>query len=1272
MAAANWNHEKSDIVVSQVIRSIILGCFLIFSVPAHSDTPVPPTIVSLDFFEIEPCGNALCTLGPYYLETYTFPTQTPNNNFETWCPEAGWGQIGWPTGAYSPICMNGAYPVTGYTSSEYTCPGGKYLNPVDLQCHDKPVDAHKNTGFCLPCALKQLFGDPINSGTGNSLQHENDYIGQGVFPLVAVRTYNSDASEVGSGPWGGQWRGHYDRTVTSGTSGAGTPTTATVQRGDGRAFTFNPGLVVGDQAMMLTRPTQLSTYGWIRDPDVVGKLVMSGQDSNNVPTAWTYVNEQDETERYNASGQLVSITNLAGQVQTLTYSDGTTGANGGYILDANGNATTTTLPAGKLIRVTDPAGRTLQYGYDANGHVVKMTDPAGGVYHYAYDASNNLTGITYPDGKTRTYLYGEAANVSGTPNAGVTYTHSLTGIVDQNGNRYATWTFDAAGRAASSELGASGSGINKVSLAYAAPDANGNSTTSVTDVRGVARTYSFSNVVGMVKTTGITGQPCDGCFSAYGFDGNGNVAFRSDFNGNTTCYAYDQTRNLETVRLEGLAPATGTTPTACPANLSTYAPSTTAGSVERKITTQWHATWRLPVTIAEPLRITTYTYDAQGNVLTKTIQPTADATGAAGVTAAPAGTARTWTYTYNAAGQVLTVDGPRTDVADITTYTYDTQGNLTSVKNALNQTSTLGGYDAHGHAGTITDPNGLATSLTWDVRGRLTARSRGGEVTSYTYDGVGNLTNVSLPSGASYTYTYDAAHRLTQITDLQGNYIAYTLDTAGNRTAEKVYNSTGTVVQTHSRVFDSLNHLVQDIGAVNQTTVYTYDANGNLQTVADPLNHQTVNAYDALNRLSQVTNPDTGTIKYGYDGEDQLTQVTDPRNLVTSYTRDGLGNLTQQQSPDTGATGLTYDAAGNLLTRTDAKGQVATYSYDALNRVTAIAYTGGTAPALNVSYQYDTGVNGIGHLTGITDATGTTSYSYDQHGRLASETANAYGAVYTTGYGYDAQGRLTGITYPSGRTINYTFDGQSRINSVSTTLNGTTNVLASNITYEPFGGVHSFTYGDGTTTPVQTYTRNRDQDGRIANYTLNGGRTMSLLYDAASQITTVSDSTNVTNPASYAYDPMSRLTGYIQGATSQGYGYDVDGNRTSQTIGATTTSYTLGATSNWLTATQTGAAPAQAVAHDANGATTADASKNNQYAYDLRGRLIQTTTAQGVINYEINALGLRVRKQVPYANTDTLFHYDAAGHLIAENPNGTAQYTREYIWLGDMPVAVMK
>ena len=384
-----------------------------------------------------------------------------------------------------------------------------------------------------------------------------------------------------------------------------------------------------------------------------------------------------------------------------------------------------------------------------------------------------------------------------------------------------------------------------------------------------------------------------------------------------------------------------------------------------------------------------------------------------------------------------------------------------------------------------------------------------------------------------------------------------------------------------------------------------------------------------------------------------------------------MGNLNQTSSPDTGSSTASYDPAGNLLTKTDAKGQVSTYSYDALNRLSAINYSGGTAAALNVSYQYDQGINGIGHLTQITDHTGTTQYSYDQHGRLTGEAKQSPGSSlsYTTAYTYDAQGHLASLTYPSGRSVNYSLDSMGRINRITTTLDATSLTLLSNVVYEPFGGVRSFTFGDGLTAPVQSYTRQRDQDGRIASYTLNA-KVMSISYDAASQITALNDSQNPLDPASFGYDAMSRLTTHSQGIYSQSYSYDVDGNRSSQTLGSSPSTYAYPADSNRLASIQTGSSTPKPISHDANGAITSDPTR--QYSYDVRGRLLSATTAQGSINYQVNALGLRVRKQVPYSNTDTLYHYDAQGHLIGESPAGSSQYTREYIYLGDQVVAVMK
>ena len=141
-----------------------------------------------------------------------------------------------------------------------------------------------------------------------------------------------------------------------------------------------------------------------------------------------------------------------------------------------------------------------------------------------------------------------------------------------------------------------------------------------------------------------------------------------------------------------------------------------------------------------------------------------------------------------ALGQTLTVDGPRTDVADVTTYTYygvtdpciGCRGNVNTMTNAVGHVTIYKTYDADGQPTLIADPNNAATTMSYDLRGRLKSRVVGGESTTFDYDNAGQLVKVTQPDGSFLRYQYDAAHRLTELVDSTGNIIQYTLDAMGN------------------------------------------------------------------------------------------------------------------------------------------------------------------------------------------------------------------------------------------------------------------------------------------------------------------------------------------------------------------------------------------------------------------------------------------------------------------------------------------------------------
>ena len=1156
----------------------------------------------------------------------------------------------------------GIYVETWNFFQEVGCPIGYAfqgsISGGDYYCQPTGIVPDKNKKECPATGGT----NPINLGTGNKFQIETDYAGVPPSPLRFQRFYNSSPGAfvgtiVTQPPQiGARWTHTYSSVVAL----ASVPSfqTAVVMRPKGGAIYFRAG----------------PGNTWTSDADDVDGRLERLLDAGGQPVGWRFTDCSGSIEEFDVSGKLLRVQDAAGAISTVTYSDSST-------------PTSIAPYPGLMIKVTDPSGRSLNFKVDSRKQITELTTPDGDVYQYTYEPPGYwgaLLGVTGPNQKIRDYLY-----------EGIDR-QLLTGIIDENADRssptyrtdastprFATFAYDSSSRAILSKHAGD---VAKYTIAYNA----GNAT--ITDPLLTTRTNNFSPVLGVAAYGGAS-LPCATCsrglVASATTDAQGNATSTTDFSGKKACFKFDLARNLEIARVEGL-----------PGGQDCTAPLTDGFSLtapSRRITTEWHAGWKLPKRVAEPLRITTNAYHGEAGISCapptastallcfKTIQATTDPNGSLAFGASPQGASRVTTYTYNVQGNALTVDGPRTDVNDTTAFAYYTTddpsgnyraGDLASVTNALAQITSFTQYDGAGRMKRMVDPNGLETLLEYWPRGRLKSRkvgsaSAGYETTSYEYDAVGQLTRVALPDSSALEYQYDLAHRLTEIrlkdsaNALAGKTV-YTLDLMGNRTQESIKDAADVVLQTRGREYNALNRLIKDIGGTNptaQVTQYGYDNQGNLTSRDGPLSGTTdafTYTYDALNRLATQIDPSGavgGTTVYGYNGLDQLVSVTDPRTLVTSYSYDGLSNLNSQTSPDAGNTVNTFDAAGNISTSTDAKSQVTSYTYDSLNRVTSITYHGGVLH----TYQYDQGTNGVGRLTTVIEPNSTTQYGYNQKGRLATETRTISGVAYVTGYAYDAFGRLTGMTYPGGRTVTYTLDSLGRASQITTTKNSTTQTVVNSVAYRPFGPMRSFTFGNG-----QAYTRAFDLDGRVSSYTLgNQSFPITVGFDDAGRITLVTD-TGTGNTRTFGYDALDRLMSSAGTAVvSQSFTYDAVGNRATKTVGAVADTYSYFVNSNRLNFI-TGANP-RTYTHDSNGSITTDTV--NSFTYDTRGRLTQSTSAIGTTTYQVNSLGQRVRKT--NLQGDTVFHYDTGGRLIAEtSPSG--QVRKEYFYLGDVPVGVIQ
>ncbi len=632
-------------------------------------------------------------------------------------------------------------------------------------------------------------------------------------------------------------------------------------------------------------------------------------------------------------------------------------------------------------------------------------------------------------------------------------------------------------------------------------------------------------------------------------------------------------------------------------------------------------------------------------------------------------------FTYDANGNVLTIDGPRTDVSDVTTFTYDAMGNRATMSvdpdgagPAPAQVTQFTSYDNSGRILSMTDPNGIVTDMTYDARGRLLTRTvaagtGSAATTTFEYDGVGNVTKIVLPSNNELNYTYDAAQRLTRITDRQGHYIQYTLDNLGNRTKEEVFQNNGTLRRTQTRVFDQLSRMIQSIGGENQLSVFGYDGNGNQISVLDPLNRNSTSEYDGLQRLIKQTDPDTNDTQYAYDARDNLTSVTDPRGLTTTYTYNGLDDLTQLTSPDTGTTTYTYDDAGNRTSQTDARNITTNYKYDALNRLIQIEYPG--QAGLNIDFIYDTiCVHCKGRLREIQDNTGRYVYAYSRLGEVTLARRVSQGQIYDTRYTYDKAGNNTKITYPSGKEIQYVYNSIKRVKEVKLIDGATTTTLANNIVYRMFGPMQKVEFGNGLIT-----TSNYDMDYRQLN-----SRTLPLIdyryiYDEANNITSWRNIANTSENQDFIYDNLDRLTSADGNYGLINYTYDAVGNRLTKTDNGNTDTYAYKPTRHHLD----DITDANSVVTDYNHTAAGSINRigTDTYGYSKTGRMANAIIGGIKTTYRYDGKGQRTLKTEDATGNKTLYHYDEAGQLIAETQaDGTT--IREYIYLNGQPIAMLE
>ncbi|WP_154119362.1 RHS repeat-associated core domain-containing protein [Vibrio parahaemolyticus] len=1000
-------------------------------------------------------------------------------------------------------------------------------------------------------------GNPINLATGNKYQQETDYVSAGMEPLVFTRHYNSQLALSGKqSDVGIGWSHNYSNKVIFDKESHG-ENMVVLHRPDGKELAFY-------RTNAVWMPTWKSDDRLYKD------------------SGWRYQRADGVVELYDSNGQLIRIVHPSGNELDLNYTNG------------------------KLDSVSDSFGRTLRFSYD-QGKIIKMIDPAGQTF--SYDYSNELLVAVYkPDANQRRYHYEDSLNPS-----------LLTGLTDEKGSRFATWSYDPSGRAVLSEHS---SGVDRTSVTY-----NPDGSVTVTNALGHEQHYLFSRYNGKLKPDSIQGAACTGFAGgtkSFGYDTNGELKSIINEEGQSFSYQYDQ-RGLEISRTS----STGDT-----------------------ITTQWHSEFPKPTKITSSYLVQEFTYDDHQRLLTlKLIDRTNS-------------DVRQWTFEYypdslDVPGQLKSVDGPRVDVDDVTRFEYDAQANLSRVINSLGHIVSFDNYDAHGRAQSVTDANGVSYLLNYNTLGQLISSTGPDGTTLYSYDESGLLVSITLPTNSTFTYEYDAAQQLMAVIDANGNRQSINRDSLGNIEQVELKDNSGIAQWKQLHSYTLNGWLSSTTNGTGNVYTYSYDKTANLTGKVDPSGNAYAYRYDGFSNLLQSIDPVNRATAMQYNDNALVTRVTDPRGRRTYYSYNGYGDVLSVQSPDTGTAHYTYDKAGNLIGKTDANGQVFTYHYDALNRLSSITVDG--QPNASVTFRYDEpeALYGVGQLTSITDASGVSKYSYTASGEIASQELIVDGRTLLTNYTYDGAGQLASIEYPNGRKAVYQRNVAGEVIGVTLNNGVSSRTLVSDLVRKPFGPVTDLTHGNGLWEE-----RQYDMNYQLESVQVAGAMHRSYLYTANSNVDSITDLMDSGYSQTFNYDKLSRLIDATGGYGTREYTYNYNGNRTAIYRDGVKDSYSIVFNSNRLTKTSIGSIT---YSYDANGNTIGRGT--DVFVYDAFNRLTEATVNGETSTYHYNSAHQRVRKSA--GGVDVLYIYGLDGELLAEVNAGTGQTQREYVWLDGQLVAYL-
>ena len=729
----------------------------------------------------------------------------------------------------------------------------------------------------------------------------------------------------------------------------------------------------------------------VRVIDALGNKTEIRYGEKNQPTGIKINGKEKLCGEYDAQGRLVKTKDALGNEMEIAYT-----ASGWpqTIRQADKSRITLSYDArGNITAMEDAQGNVTRYGYDALNRMTESIDGKGNVTRYTYDIMGNVTRVENAEGNCQSYEYnasGKVTKVTDFDGESIRREYNVLNrpskVIDKEG-RETLLTYDSMWNLArvttpdgarTTYLYNEENLLSRIKYADGAVvrytyDANGNRI-GEEDENGAKTTFVYDALGRVVEVNGE-----EGLHYAYRYDGEGNLIEAEDALGNRVSMEYDGNGNLikETNQL-GESRSYAYTPLGDVESITDEAGRTTCYQYQKG-------------GLLEKIRYAdrteeAFTYDANGNLETHTLA-----------------TGFVLTYGYDSMDRIVEITGSE---GERKSYTYDALGNVTSMTDGEGNTTRYA-YTLSGQLAKVTDALGNETEYQYDVCDRLieirqygvegslkddtevsgmdaelleaerqNGRNRQCQITRYTRDLRGQVTETVDALGQKETYTYDKKGQLLGKLDKEGYLTKYAYTKQGDLSG--IQYADGKEVKLSYNPLRQLMEVEDWLGL----TKITNDPLGRAVKVTYPDEREVSYTYGKSGERRSITYPDGKTVHYGYDEQIRLSELKEGDRII-SYGYDEQGRLKNKQFPNGTSTTWKYDEKSQLteLIHRDKEGILDryTYTYDFVGNKTGIRK----------------------ERRGLTKESGTYTYGYDALDRLESIRKDN---VLETQYRYDAFG----------------------------------------------------------------------------------------------------------------------------------------------------------------------------------------------------------------------------------------------------------------------------